>query len=228
MRSTGIPGLGACLCLGLLLSLAPLPSETAAAAPSVPADAVTAPLGEAEILHLAGLAPLAGRPLDAGQLRGRAVVIAFFASWCLSCDETFERLRLLHLAHAGEGLTVVAVALDEDAKGTPEERPPRLARFLARHEPVFSVVRGTAETAGRFGGIGHLPAAFVFGRNGDVRLRFVAGDGTAAAAPPLDLLQRAVRDALGVGAAEIGPPLPDSRNSVTNSSYFKQLAANRS
>ena len=65
---------------------------------------------------------------------------------CTKCGRVynteFEHLNLLHLAHAGDGLTVVAVNQFENFSGF-EDDGARLDRFLDRHQPVFSVVRGT-------------------------------------------------------------------------------------
>ena len=192
---------------------------TAAAAP-VRLDA-------AQIAHLAGLAQIDGLKIDARRLAGRPVLVSFFASWCPPCNAEFEHMKLLHLAHAADGLEIVAVNLFEDFSGF-EDDGKRLKRFLGRHTPVFSVVKGTDETAKLFGNVERLPTVFVFDRQGRAILHFVHGKGVKKTNPGLDELRRAVGDALGTGAAhrtnDGTQSLPVRAVSVTNSSYFKHLA----
>ncbi len=177
--------------------------------------------------HLAALPALAGRPVGETDLRGRALLVVFFASWCPGCNDAFEQIRLAHLAHSADGLAVVAVSFGEEARGAPEIREARLAAFLARHQPVFSVVKGSPESSALFGGIVSLPTLFVFGRDGRLRYRFAATDGPEGTSPPVGDLENGIRNALGLGAAERPPALPDSRESAINLQYFNQLAQDR-
>jgi len=180
-------------------------------------------LDAARIRHLAGLQQLAGRALDERLLHGRAVMVTFFASWCPPCTTEFEHMKLLNLDHAGEGLTIVAVNLFEDFDGQSDDGT-RLKRFLERHHPVFSVVKGTADTAKLFGGVTRIPTVFVFDRRGRPTLRFVHAPGSAETNPGMDRLRDAVRNALGFGAAHRRPALPVRQDSVTNSSHINRLA----
>lgn len=192
-----------------------------------PASAQTVPdTPEARAAHLAALPSIAGRPATAAHLRGRALLVVFFASWCPGCNDAFEQTRLAHLSHAGDGLAVVAVNFGEDARGATEIREKRLADFLTRHEPVFAVVRGTAETASAFGGVISLPTVLVFDRDGRRRFRFAATDAPGGATPEYDALESAIRNALGTGAASLPPALlPGLRESVINVQHFNRLAS---
>ncbi len=176
--------------------------------------------------HLSALPSIAGRAASAAELRGRALLVVFFASWCPGCNDAFEQIRLAHLSHAGDGLAVVAVNFGEDARGAPEIREKRLADFLARHEPVFAVVRGSAETAAAFGGVISLPTVIVFDRDGRRRFRFAATDAPGDTTPGYDALESAIRNALGSGAASLPPgSLPGLRESVINVQHFNRLAS---
>ena len=194
----------------------------ALAAMSSPARADALRLTPEMRSHLAGLHHLGGRPLQPRQLHGRAVLVAFFASWCKPCNTDFEHLKLLQLSYAAEGLTIVAVDLNED-KG-PEGRTPdaarRLDHFIARHVPVFTVVRGTAKTAKLFGGVDRVPTLMVFDRAGKPHFVFrpEATDGTATAS--LGELHTAVQNALGLGAAW----LPDAAGGPL---AFRMMAGSR-
>lgn len=187
-----------------------------------PAAAENVRLEPAQIAHLAKLAHIEGRKVDAARLAGRPVIVSFFASWCPPCNAEFEHMKLLHLAHAADGLAVVAINLFEDFGGFQDDGK-RLSRFLGRHTPVFSVVKGTDETAKLFGGVKRLPTVFVFDRRGRARLHFIHAPGSKKTNPGLAELRRAVRDALGTGAAGLSDSLPVWTVSATNLPYFRHL-----
>lgn len=184
---------------GQKLSDQPAGSETAAPQ-STQAPRTTPALDGTRIAHLSGLKRIDGRPLDARQLHGRAVLVSFFASWCPPCNAEFEHMKLLQLNHAADGLTVIAVNLFEDFGGFNDDGK-RLARFLGRHQPIFSIVKGTPETAKLFGDVSRIPTVFVFDRAGNPKLHFVHGPGAKKTNPGYDELSSAVRNALGISAA---------------------------
>jgi len=111
-------------------------------------------------------------------------------------------MKLLHLAHAANGLEIVAINLFEGF-GVFQGDGKRLSRFLGRHTPVFSVVNGTEETAKLFGDVKRLPTVFVFDRQGLTVLHLVHAAKSKKTNPGLDELRRAVRNALGNGAAQV-------------------------
>jgi thiol-disulfide isomerase/thioredoxin len=190
---------------------------------AAPSAAEPVRLNAAQINHLAGLAHIEGRRIDPARFARRPVIVSFFASWCPPCNAEFEHMKLLHLAHAADGLEVVAINLFEDFGGFKDDGK-RLSRFLGRHAPVFSVVKGTEETAKLFGDVKRLPTVFVFDRQGRVLLHFVHAKDSKKTNPGLPELRRAVRDALGIGAAGRSDSLPVRTVSVTNPPYFKYLA----
>jgi thiol-disulfide isomerase/thioredoxin len=207
----------------ILSSLRGLLVATALIAGAIPAMAETVRLDNARIPHLAGLTQIDGRKVDAARLTGRPVLVSFFASWCPPCNAEFEHMKLLHLAHAADGLEIVAINLFEGFGGFQDDGK-RLSRFLGRHTPVFPIVKGTTNTAKLFGDVKRLPTVFVFDRQGRAVLHFVHATNSKKTNPGLGELRRAVRDALGIGAADLSDSLPVRADSVTNRSYFKHLA----
>lgn len=201
-----------------VLLLAAMPASAADQAPLGPTK-----LDEARIAHIAGLKQLDGRKADPNRLRGRPVIVSFFASWCPPCNAEFEHMKLLHLAHAADGLEVVAINLFEDFAGFDDEGK-RLKRFLGRHTPVFPVVTGTAETAKLFGDVKRIPTVYVFDRQGNSRLHFVHAEGSKKTNPGLSDLRRAVRDSLGIGAAGRLESLPERADSATKPLQSRHFA----
>lgn len=84
--------------------------------------------GRVEVGRLAPsfeLKALGGGSVSLVQLRGRPVLINFWASWCAPCRTEMPDLILTHRAHLAEGLAVVAVNL------TDQERMKDVRQFVA-------------------------------------------------------------------------------------------------
>lgn len=203
--------------------LVAVPASSAEPVTPSPVAAGPVKLDATRIAHIAGLKRIGGRTVNADRLRGRPVIVSFFASWCPPCNAEFEHMKLLHLAHAADGLEVVAINLFEDFAGFDDDGK-RLKRFLGRHTPVFPIVAGTAETAKLFGDVKRIPTVYVFDRQGNPRLHFVHAEGSKKTNPGLSELRRAVRDSLGIGAAGRLQSLPERANSATNTFHSRHFA----
>jgi cytochrome c biogenesis protein CcmG/thiol:disulfide interchange protein DsbE len=93
--------------IGLLLAVAVLTTVAVVAivARSRPDDS----FGKGKAApNLAGTT-LEGQPFDLASLRGHPVVINFWASWCIPCQQEMPLLATKVAAHAGSGLAVVGV-----------------------------------------------------------------------------------------------------------------------
>ena len=60
-----------------------------------------------------GLTDLAGRPMTLEALRGKVVLLDFWATWCAPCRKSMPELQRLHERHAARGFTVAGIAIDE-------------------------------------------------------------------------------------------------------------------
>lgn len=104
--------------------------------------------------------------VDLGQLRGRVVVLDFWASWCRPCRAIMPTLDHLHAAHHDEGLSVVGVAREPEA---------HIRRHLSRSPVGYTVARDTGGTLARYG-VRAIPTVVVIDRRGLVREVFVGVD----------------------------------------------------
>jgi cytochrome c biogenesis protein CcmG, thiol:disulfide interchange protein DsbE len=104
------------------------------------------------------LADLDGNPLRLAGLRGRPVIVNFWASWCAPCVEEFPLLRTALAAHSGDGLAIVGIVY--------LDRSEAARAFMDRMGATWPAAMDPGETvAGQFG-ILNPPESFFIGRDG--------------------------------------------------------------
>ncbi len=104
-----------------------------------------------------------GNRLSLASLRGKVVLVDFWASWCGPCKASFPALDSLYQDMKDRGFEVVAVDVDEKREDADA--------FLTERPHAMTVVfdpKGTAPTAF---GVEGMPTSFLIGRDG--RIRFV-------------------------------------------------------
>lgn len=103
------------------------------------------------------LSDLAGKPVTLAELKGRRVVLNFWATWCAPCLAELPMLKAFAAAHPE--LTVVGVAVDE---------PGPVRARVARSELAYPVVIGTREVVEAYG-VQSFPTTVVVDEEGRVR-----------------------------------------------------------
>ncbi len=101
---------------------------------------------------------LDGRNISSGDLRGKVVILTFWASWCGPCREELPLLSAYAAKHAKQGLEVLGFSLDSPGD-LPEVR--KVAASLS-----FPVGLLGSPWAGDYGRIWHIPVNFTMDRNG--------------------------------------------------------------
>ncbi len=142
------------------LSFAAL-SGCASAPPMLPQGATNALVGEA--LPAFRGSTLSGAELDSAELRGKPVVVKFFAEYCVPCQRTLPAAERLHRARPD----VAFVGVSED------DRAATAGEIVARYGLSFPVLHDASKELMQSFRIRELPATFVVDRHGVVR--WVAG-----------------------------------------------------
>ena len=113
-----------------------------------------------------------GGRLSLASLRGKVVVLNFWASWCVPCKQEAPRFEAASKQYAPQGVVVVGVDVNDftgDAK-----------RFARRYGITYPLLHdGSGKTLGPYG-VSLLPETFMIGRDGRVGTQRVPGEMTAA------------------------------------------------
>jgi peroxiredoxin len=128
----------------------------------------------------------AGEVVSLVRLRGKVVIVNFWATWCRECLTEMPALETLHRRFAARGLAVVGVGVRENATAVR-----RYAREVGTTFPLLADADG-AVTA-RYGVIG-LPTTFLIGADAEaVALAIGAREWASAAA--VDIVEHLVNHA---------------------------------
>jgi peroxiredoxin len=125
-------------------------------------------LGMASRLPLVGgpapeitLQDLQGQEVKLADLRGKVVLLNFWATWCKPCKEEMPAMQASYDKLRGQGLVVLAVNELEDTE--------KVIEHVRKHGHTFPVVMDhDNRVANRYGVVG-LPASFIVDRQGIVR-----------------------------------------------------------
>ena len=94
-------------------------------------------------------------------LKGKVMLVDFWASWCEPCKQSFPAMEELHKKYADKGLVIIAVNVDEDRKDMDE--------FLKKNKATFAILRDAAQKLVEKTGVATMPSAFLVDAAGKVR-----------------------------------------------------------
>ena len=121
-----------------------------------------------------------GGPVCLDDLRGRVVLLEFWATWCKPCQEMFPKLKQLHEQASARGLEIIAITRHYMAYGgTAESKLEELQLMdttVTKHEVNFAVGVADDETLQAAYGANGLPTAVLIDRRGGVRYAGPGGE----------------------------------------------------
>lgn len=114
---------------------------------------------------------LAGTPFKLSALRGKIVLVDFWATWCGPCVAELPNVRKLYEEYHAAGLEVVSISIDQNAGA--------IRKFLAKQPipwPQIWAENGVKAPLSQRYGVTSVPATFLVGPDGRVRAKDLRGD----------------------------------------------------
>jgi thiol-disulfide isomerase/thioredoxin len=122
------------------------------------------PAAAQSVWHDLSARTLDGRVFEAPDLRGRVVLLDFWATWCAPCLEELPTLETAYRKYSAEDFVLIGVSMDQGSRRT-------LTSWLRRHEvewPQLHDGRGfDGEWARKFG-VEAVPRSVVIDREGKI------------------------------------------------------------
>ncbi|HKU27168.1 MAG TPA: TlpA disulfide reductase family protein [Candidatus Sulfotelmatobacter sp.] len=143
-------------------------------------------LGKSTVAPDFTLETLDGKNLRLSELRGKAVLLNFWATWCGPCKIETPWLVELQKQYGSQGLQVVGVAMDDSGKDDIE-------KFTKDMGVNYPVLLGKEAVGDAYGGVPALPESFFIGRNGKIVDRIIGLKGR-------DEIEDAIKKALNTEA----------------------------
>ena len=94
-------------------------------------------------------------------IKGKVVLVDFWASWCEPCKQSFPAMEELHQRYGSQGLVIIAINVDENRSD--------MEAFLKKNAATFVVVRDPNQKLVEKAGIATMPSSFLLDREGKVR-----------------------------------------------------------
>lgn len=124
---------------------------------------------------------LDNQPVDLAALRGRVVLLNFWATWCAPCQIEMPHFARWQEKYKAEGLLIVGVSMDDD--------PGPVKSMMDRISINYPIVMGDEKLGLAYGGVLGLPVTYLIDRKGIIRARYQGG-------VDLNTLETAVRRVL--------------------------------
>lgn len=112
-------------------------------------------------------------PVKLADLRGRVVLLDFWATWCVPCVETIPKLNSLHKKYKDRGLVVVGMTnFFGESNGrtlTPAQEVAFVRAFKKKHGVAYGFAIADSEQNDQNYGVTSIPTAILIDKRGAVR-----------------------------------------------------------
>jgi thiol-disulfide isomerase/thioredoxin len=108
------------------------------------------------------LPTLQGKPFSFAEVRGKVILVNFWATWCLPCQWEMPLMDKLYQAYKARGFVVVAISLDPEGAAVVEP-------FVKERKLTYPVRLDPSLRGAMQFGVRGIPATFLVGTDGFIR-----------------------------------------------------------
>src|SRR5713226_5652521 len=110
---------------------------------------------------------LDAQPFHLTSLRGRVVLLNFWATWCIPCRAEIPEFNAMQKELQARGFTMVGASV------SPVDTADAIRSFQKDVKQEYTVIRGAEEIGAKFGNGPGLPVTYVLDREGRIRQKFI-------------------------------------------------------
>ena len=105
---------------------------------------------------------MSGKALSNESLKGKVVLLDFWATWCVPCRKSMPELQALHDKYADRGFSVVGVSIDESG-------PAKVKKFVSSKKFTYPIAMDSGKNpAWDAFRVKAVPAAYLIDREGNI------------------------------------------------------------
>ena len=124
------------------------------------------------ILPLFKTVDLKGQNIEATSLKGKVVIIDFWATWCPPCKKEMPGFQALQDRYGKEGLEVIGF------KSTMMQDSEDVQQFLKELGIRYRIANSSVDLEQQFGGLLGLPTTFIYDRKGTLHSKIIGFEAT--------------------------------------------------
>src|SRR5216684_4043121 len=110
---------------------------------------------------------LDAQPFHLTSLRGRVVLLNFWATWCIPCRAEIPEFNAMQKDFQARGFTMVGASV------SPVDTADAIRSFQKDVKQEYIVIRGAEEIGAKFGNGPGLPVTYLLDRDGRIRQKFI-------------------------------------------------------
>ena len=128
-------------------------------------------------------AALDGTQIASDALRGKVVLVNFWATWCPPCRVEMPVLEAMYQRHRERGFVIIGLAIDQGPTA-------EIADFVRERQITYPIAQVGAQAERAFGGVRAYPTSFLVDRGGKIRHTVVGPIGAVSLEPAVRRLLR--------------------------------------
>ena len=104
-----------------------------------------------------------GKKVSLADLKGKTVLINFWATWCGPCKAELPDIESLSKDYASKGLVVIGISVDKGSNLLSD-----ISNFASENGLTYQVVIDNSNVADKYGNINAIPTSFLVDKTGKI------------------------------------------------------------
>jgi thiol-disulfide isomerase/thioredoxin len=109
-----------------------------------------------------------GQWLWLSKLKGKVVVLNFWATWCPACQQQIPRFLEVYKKYSSQGLEILGLSIEQGEES-------EVISFIRSHKMSYPVAIADSALVSDYGPIDYIPTTFIVNKDGDIVDKHVGG-----------------------------------------------------